>query len=401
MLFCRNEHHNSRENNMKQIIGVLGAGTMGAGIAQVAAQNGNQVILVDVNQSQLDLAKSNLSLILSKLIEKEKISISDKSSIESRITYSSELQSFAPCQLIIEAILEDLAIKHKVFAALEEIVSSDCILASNTSSLSIASIGSVLKNPSRVIGIHFFNPAPLMPLVEIIPAVQTAPNFLSSALELIQSWKKITVVCKDTPGFIVNRVARPFYGEALRIYDEGIADFATIDWAMTNFGGFKMGPFALMDYIGNDVNYAVTESVFSAFYFDTRFKPSFTQKRLKEAGFFGRKSGRGFYDYSSGALSPEPSLNNDLGLKIFHRILLMLINEAIDAVFMQVASKEDVDLAMTKGVNYPKGLLAWADEKGLENILNQLQVLFDEYGEDRYRPNPLLRQMVKRKQTFF
>ncbi len=401
MLFCRNEHHNSRENNMKQIIGVLGAGTMGAGIAQVAAQNGNQVILVDVNQSQLDLAKSNLSLILSKLIEKEKISISDKSAIESRITYSSELQSFAPCQLIIEAILEDLTIKHTVFAALEEIVSSDCILASNTSSLSIASIGSVLKNPSRVIGIHFFNPAPLMPLVEIIPAVQTAPNYLNSTLELIQSWKKITVVCKDTPGFIVNRVARPFYGEALRIYDEGIADFATIDWAMTNFGGFKMGPFALMDYIGNDVNYAVTESVFSAFYFDSRFKPSFTQKRLKEAGFFGRKSGRGFYDYSSGALSPEPTLNNDLGLKIFHRILFMLINEAIDAVFMQVASKEDIDLAMTKGVNYPKGLLAWADEIGMENILNQLQALFDEYGEDRYRPNPLLRQMVKRKQTFF
>ena len=386
---------------MKQIIGVLGAGTMGAGIAQVAAQNGNQVILVDVNQSQLDLAKSNLSLILSKLIEKEKISISDKSEIESRITYSSELQSFAPCQLIIEAILEDLTIKHKVFASLEEIVSSDCILASNTSSLSIASIGSVLKNPSRVIGIHFFNPAPLMPLVEIIPAVQTAPNYLNSTLELIQSWKKITVVCKDTPGFIVNRVARPFYGEALRIYDEGIADFATIDWAMTNFGGFKMGPFALMDYIGNDVNYAVTESVFSAFYFDSRFKPSFTQKRLKEAGFFGRKSGRGFYDYSQETVLPEPNKDADLGLKIFHRILLMLINEAIDAVFMQVASKEDVDLAMTKGVNYPKGLLAWADEKGLENILNQLQALFDEYGEDRYRPNPLLRQMVKRKQTFF
>lgn len=401
MLFCRNEHHNSRENNMKQIIGVLGAGTMGAGIAQVAAQNGNQVILVDLNQSQLDLAKSNLSLILSKLIEKEKISISDKSSIESRITYSSELQSFAPCQLIIEAILEDLTIKHKVFAALEEIVSSDCILASNTSSLSIASIGSVLKNPSRVIGIHFFNPAPLMPLVEIIPAVQTAPNFLNSTIELIQSWKKITVVCKDTPGFIVNRVARPFYGEALRIYDEGIADFATIDWAMTNFGGFKMGPFVLMDYIGNDVNYAVTESVFSAFYFDSRFKPSFTQKRLKEAGFFGRKSGRGFYDYSQETVLPEPNKDADLGLKIFNRILSMLINEAIDAVFMQVASKEDVDLAMTKGVNYPKGLLAWADEKGLENILNQLQVLFDEYGEDRYRPNPLLRQMVKRNQTFF
>ena len=385
---------------MKQIIGVLGAGTMGAGIAQVAAQNGNQVILVDVNQSQLDLAKSNLSLILSKLIEKEKISISDKSAIESRITYSSELQSFAPCQLIIEAILEDLTIKHKVFAALEEIVSSDCILASNTSSLSIASIGSVLKNPSRVIGIHFFNPAPLMPLVEIIPAVQTAPNYLNSTLELIQSWKKITVVCKDTPGFIVNRVARPFYGEALRIYDEGIADFATIDWAMTNFGGFKMGPFALMDYIGNDVNYAVTESVFSAFYFDSRFKPSFTQKRLKEAGFFGRKSGRGFYDYKEGSSAPVPTKDFNLGRQIFERILVLLINEASDAVFMQVASPAAVDLAMTKGVNYPKGLLAWADELGAGWVLERLESLFVEYGEDRYRPNPLLRRKAREQSKF-
>lgn len=386
---------------MKQIIGVLGAGTMGVGIAQVAAQSGNEVILVDVNPLQLEKAKSNLSAILSKLIDKGKITSSDKSGIENRITYSSEIKSFAPCHLIIEAILEDLAIKHKVFELLEEIVAIDCILASNTSSLSIASIGSVLKNPSRVIGIHFFNPAPLMSLVEIIPAVQTASNYLSSTLELIQSWQKIAVVCKDTPGFIVNRVARPFYGEALRIYEEGIADFATIDWAMTNFGGFKMGPFALMDYIGNDVNYAVTESVFSAFYFDSRFKPSFTQKRYKEAGFYGRKSGRGFFDYSEEAILSEPNKDTELGLKIFNRILSMLINEAIDTVFMQVASKGDVDLAMTKGVNYPKGLLAWADEIGLENILNQLQALFDEYGEDRYRPNPLLKQMVKRQQTFF
>lgn len=386
---------------MKQIIGVLGAGTMGVGIAQVAAQSGNEVILVDVNPLQLEKAKSNLSAILSKLIDKGKITSSDKSGIENRITYSSEIKSFAPCHLIIEAILEDLAIKHKVFELLEEIVATDCILASNTSSLSIASIGSVLKNPSRVIGIHFFNPAPLMSLVEIIPAVQTASNYLSSTLELIQSWQKIAVVCKDTPGFIVNRVARPFYGEALRIYEEGIADFATIDWAMTNFGGFKMGPFALMDYIGNDVNYAVTESVFSAFYFDPRFKPSFTQKRYKEAGFYGRKSGRGFFDYSEEAILSEPNKDTELGLKIFNRILSMLINEAIDTVFMQVASKEDVDLAMTKGVNYPKGLLAWADEIGLEHILNQLQALFDEYGEDRYRPNPLLKQMVKRQQSFF
>ena len=297
--------------------------------------------------------------------------------------------------------MEKLDVKHKVFADLEKIVSNECVLASNTSSLSIASIGSVLNNPSRVIGIHFFNPAPLMPLVEIIPAVQTAEATLDFTKVLIKSWKKVGVICKDTPGFIVNRVARPFYGEALKIYEEGLADFATIDWAMTSIGGFRMGPFTLMDYIGNDVNYTVTESVFAAFYFDPRFKPSFTQKRHMEAGFFGRKSERGFYSYSENAVLPKPIENLELGQKIFNRILVMLINEAIDAVFLQIASKEDVDLAMTNGVNYPKGLLQWADEIGLKTVLLQLEALFQEYGEDRYRPNPLLRRMVKEGKHFF
>jgi 3-hydroxybutyryl-CoA dehydrogenase len=380
---------------MKEIIGVLGAGTMGAGIAQVAAQSGHEVILVDLNAAQLEKAKSNLDKTLTKLVEKGKIDATEKVAIEGKIRYASEISEFSFCNLIIEAIVEDLGVKHKVFASLEEIVSEDCILASNTSSLSIASIGSVLKNANRVIGIHFFNPAPLMPLVEIIPAVQTSEETLSKAVDLIKSCKKTVVVCKDTPGFIVNRVARPFYGEALRIYEEGIADFATIDWAMMHFGGFKMGPFTLMDYIGNDVNYAVTESVFQAFYYDPRFKPSFTQKRHREAGYFGRKTGRGYYNYAEGTTLPLPTENEELGKQIFNRILVMLINEAFDAVFMQVASREDVDLAMTKGVNYPKGLLAWADEIGLKNVLAQLQALFDEYGEDRYRPNPLLKRMAK------
>ncbi|NBX81024.1 MAG: 3-hydroxybutyryl-CoA dehydrogenase [Flavobacteriales bacterium] len=379
---------------MKEIIGVLGAGTMGAGIAQVAAHSGHEVILVDLNAAQLEKAKNNLDKTLTKLVEKGKIDATEKDAIEGKIRYASEISEFSFCNLIIEAIVEDLGVKHKVFASLEEIVSEDCILASNTSSLSIASIGSVLKNVNRVIGIHFFNPAPLMPLVEIIPAVQTSEETLAKAVELVKSWKKTVVVCKDTPGFIVNRVARPFYGEALRIYEEGIADFATIDWAMTHFGGFKMGPFTLMDYIGNDVNYAVTESVFQAFYYDPRFKPSFTQKRHREAGYFGRKTGRGYYNYAEGTTLPLPTENEELGKQIFNRILVMLINEAFDAVFMQVASREDVDLAMTKGVNYPKGLLAWADEIGLKNVLAQLQALFDEYGEDRYRPNPLLKRLV-------
>jgi 3-hydroxybutyryl-CoA dehydrogenase len=386
---------------MKETIGVLGAGTMGAGIAQVAAQSGHIVVLVDLNSDQLDRAKINLEKTLIKLIEKQKIDAAEKTSIENRIQYSSDINNFSNCDLIIEAIVEDLSIKHKVFESMEKVISESCILASNTSSLSIASIGSVLKRPNRVIGIHFFNPAPLMPLVEVIPAVQTSSETLKSSVELIKSWGKTVVVCKDTPGFIVNRVARPFYGEALRIYEEGIADFATIDWAMTHFGGFKMGPFTLMDYIGNDVNYAVTESVFQAFYYDPRFKPSFTQKRHREAGFLGRKSGRGYYDYSEGSVIPSPTEDEDLGKQIFNRILVMLINEAIDAVFMNVASKEDIDLAMTKGVNYPKGLLLWADQLGLKNVLGDLERLFLEYGEDRYRPNPLLKRMVKENEIFF
>lgn len=389
------------QKSKRMVVGVLGAGTMGAGIAQVAAQNNCEVVMVDLSQDMLTKAENNLDKVLSRLVEKGNLSEDDKINIQGRITYSTDVRDFKSSALIIEAIVENLDVKHKVFADLESIVSNECILASNTSSLSIASIGSVLKNPSRVIGIHFFNPAPLMPLVEIIPAVQTSDETLATTKALISNWKKVGVICKDTPGFIVNRVARPFYGEALRIYEEGIADFATIDWAMTSIGGFRMGPFTLMDYIGNDVNYAVTESVFASFYFDPRFKPSFTQKRHKEAGFYGKKTGRGYYNYAEGVELPKPTEQRELGEKIFNRILVMLINEAIDAVFLNVATKEDVDLAMTNGVNYPKGLLKWADEIGLKNVLSQLEELFEEYGEDRYRPNPLLRRMVKNNQHFF
>lgn len=382
-------------------VGVLGAGTMGAGIAQVAAQNGNEVVLVDLNEQVLQKSKDGHIKVLARLVEKGSVSQERSNEILSRINYSLTVSDMKDCGLIIEAIIENLDVKHKVFGELESVVSSDCILASNTSSLSIASIGSVLKRSDRVIGIHFFNPAPLMPLVEIIPAVQTSTETLLTCKKLISDWKKVGVVCKDTPGFIVNRVARPFYGEALKIYEEGIADFATIDWAMTELGGFKMGPFTLMDYIGNDVNYAVTESVFASFYYDPRFKPSFTQKRYKEAGFFGRKSGRGYYNYSEGVMQPTPIKDPELGKQIFERILMMLINEAVDAVFLNVASREDVDLAMTSGVNYPKGLLKWADELGLDYVLGKLEELFSEYGEDRYRPNPLLRRMVREKKTFY
>ena len=382
-------------------VGVLGGGTMGSGIVQVAAQNGHKTFLVDLNEEVLNKSKAKLAKIMARLVEKGKISQDQADATQSNVVYSTDVKDFASCGIVIEAIIEDINIKSKVFANLETIVSKECILASNTSSLSIASIGASVAESSRVIGIHFFNPAPLMPLVEIIPAVQTSEATLNTAKSLIDGWGKVTVVCKDTPGFIVNRVARPFYGEAMRIYEEGIADFATIDWAMTEMGGFRMGPYTLMDYIGNDVNYTVTETVFTAFYFDPRYKPSFTQKRHAEAGYLGRKSGKGFFDYREGAVNPAPNEDRILGQQIFERILVMLINEAVDALFLNIGSKEAIDLAMTKGVNYPKGLLLWADELGLDFVLAKLESMFAEYGEDRYRPSPLLRRMVKTGDTFF
>ena len=385
---------------MKEIIGVIGAGTMGAGIAQVAAQSGHQVILSDTNPEQLLRAEQQIKKSIDKLVEKGKFTAEAGQEILQNLQFSTQLSEHSQASLVIEAIVENLGIKHQVFQQLEQVVGPTCVLASNTSSLSIASIGACLQDASRFMGIHFFNPATLMPLVEVIPGVATSDEHTQRIEQLITSWHKTVVVCKDTPGFIVNRVARPFYGEALRIYEEGLADFATIDWAMTTIGGFKMGPFTLMDYIGNDINYTVTETVFAAFYYDPRFKPSFTQKRHMEAGFLGRKSGRGFYDYKEGSTAPVPTEDHNLGRQIFERILVLLINEAADAVFMQVASPEAVDLAMTKGVNYPKGLLAWADELGAGWVLERLETLFAEYGEDRYRPNPLLRRKAREQSKF-
>ena len=385
---------------MKGQIGVVGAGTMGAGIAQVAAQAGYKVVLTDTNPEQLLKAEKQINTSLDKLVEKGKIAEAFAQEVKANLSYSIHLYEHQDAVLVIEAIVENLTVKYDLFKQLEQIVSQHCVLASNTSSLSIASIGACLQNPSRFLGIHFFNPATLMPLVEVIPGVATSIETTNAIEMLITNWNKTVVVCKDTPGFIVNRVARPFYGEALRIYEEGLADFATIDWAMTQMGGFKMGPFTLMDYIGNDINYTVTETVFAAFYYDPRFKPSFTQKRHMEAGFLGRKTGRGFYDYSENAPASTANEDSQLGTYIFERILVLLINEAADAVFMQVASPQAVDLAMTKGVNYPKGLLAWADELGPAWVLEKLEKLFAEYGEDRYRPNPLLRKVVREGSKF-
>lgn len=382
-------------------IGIVGAGSMGSGIAQVAAQHKHQVVVSDTSTEALERSKSKLAKVMARLVEKGRLDAAEAEAIQQRIDYTTDLNDFAGCGLIIEAIVEKLEVKRAVFKQLETITGADTILATNTSSLSVAAIASSVQRSERVIGIHFFNPAPLMPLVEIIPAVQTSGETLKASRELIDGWKKVTVVAKDTPGFIVNRVARPFYGEALRLYEEGVADFATIDWAMKDIGGFRMGPFELMDFIGNDVNYAVTESVFAAFYYDPRYKPSFTQKRHAEAGWFGRKTGRGYYDYADGAKAPDANTDRKLGEAIVWRILVMLINEAADALFLNIASRDDIDLAMTKGVNYPKGLLKWADEEGIGHCVETLDRLYDEYHEDRYRCSPLLRKMAREGRRFY
>ncbi len=383
------------------IIGIVGSGAMGSGIAQVAATAGHKTILYDTNAAALEKAKAGLSGSLAKLVEKQKITQEKADSILALTSYSSTVTDLAPCDLVIEAIIENADVKQKVFKELEGIVSDTCVLASNTSSLSITSIASACIKPEKVIGIHFFNPATLMPLVEIIPGVATDTSVLNSCKTLIDSWGKVTVVAKDTPGFIVNRVARPFYSEALRIYDEQLADMATIDWAMRELGGFKMGPFELMDLIGHDVNYVVTETVWTQFYYDPRFKPSLSQKRLLEAKFLGKKSGRGFYDYREGAIMPQPKKDEVLGKYILNRVLCMLINEACDTKYLGIASVQDIDLAMTKGVNYPKGLLKWSDEIGISDVLATLNELYEQYGEDRYRACVLLRQMAGKGKCFY
>jgi len=374
---------------------------MGSGIAQVAAAAGHNVVICDNLTLALTKSSRRIQTTLKTLTDKGKLSDSDSYALFSRLKFTDHMSEFRDCSIVIEAIVEDIEQKQIAFRSMEAIVDKGTILASNTSSLSISAMGAPLKHPERILGVHFFNPAPLMRLVEIIPGLQTDPAVVARGKALIDGWGKTTVVAKDTPGFIVNRVARPYYGEALRIFDEGIADEATIDWAMRDLCGFRMGPFELMDFIGNDINYAVTEVVFSNFFYDPRYKPSFTQKRLVDAHYFGRKSGKGFYNYSEGTALPEPMKDEALGREIATRILVMLINEAADTLYLRVASREDIELAMTQGVNYPKGLLSWADEIGIQNIVEKLDSLYVEYLEDRYRCSPLLRKMSREGRRFF
>ena len=398
-----NELHKSMiKQDSNHSIAIVGAGAMGSGIAQVAAQAGHSVILFDTSEQALDRSQNQLEQVAHRQVSKGRWTQLESDALQVRISRTSKINEVIGCDLIIEAIVEDFDAKTSLFQKLEGLVTASTILATNTSSLSVTALAGQLTHPERLLGLHFFNPAPLMALVEIVPALQTDSAVIEQCQAWMTIWNKTAVIAKDTPGFIVNRLARPFYGEALRIAEEGQYSMQTIDAAMRAVG-FRMGPFQLMDLIGNDVNYAVTCSVFAAFYFDPRYRPSLTQKQHVDAGWLGKKTNRGYYSYQEDqqAVPTETQiLDSQAQERISNRILSLLINEAADALRLNIASAADLEIAMTKGVNYPKGLLKWGNDWGIANVLEKLETLQQEYGEERYRPSPLLRQMASSNEQF-
>ncbi|GHF73910.1 3-hydroxyacyl-CoA dehydrogenase [Streptomyces griseosporeus] len=287
-------------------VAVVGTGTMGQGIAQVALVAGHPVRLYDAVPGRARDAADAIGARLDRLVEKDRLTAADRDAARARLTPAGSLAELADCALVVEAVLERLDVKQELFRELEDIVSEDCLLATNTSSLSVTAIGGALRHPGRFVGLHFFNPAPLLPLVEVVSGFATDVTSATRAYETARAWGKTPVACADTPGFIVNRIARPFYAEAFAVYESQGADPATIDAVLRECGGFRMGAFELTDLIGQDVNESVTHSVWQSFFQDVRFAPSLAQRRLVESGRLGRKSGQGWYDYRDGAERPEP-----------------------------------------------------------------------------------------------
>lgn len=309
----------------RSTVGIVGAGAMGAGIAQVAARAGHRVRLYDVHVEAVARGLAALEKDLAFLVGKGKLAAADAQATRERVTAAASLADLADCALVIEAAIEDLAVKQALFTELESIVPAGCVLATNTSSLSITAIASALKQPARCAGMHFFNPAPRMKLVEIVSGVETDPAVTAMLAATARAWGKVTVHARSTPGFIVNRLARPFYGEAWRVLAESggrdSTDAASIDAIVRDCGGFPMGPFKLMDLIGHDVNLAVTQSVFEATFYDRRYTPSLAQQELVRAGRLGRKRGRGIYDYRDGAAPPAPRV--EPGAEPAQRVVLV------------------------------------------------------------------------------
>jgi 3-hydroxybutyryl-CoA dehydrogenase len=380
-------------------VAVIGAGAMGSGIAQVAAQAGHEVHLVDAFEGAASAAQDRLASLLAGLAAKGRITLEEANAATANLHIAGSTADLPECGLVIEAIREDLADKRALFADLATSQPAGTLFASNTSSLDITKIAQGLPHPGRVLGLHFFNPPPLMRLVEVIHGQETSDESLTAATELMKAWGKTTVRCTSTPGFIVNRVARPFYGEAQRMVEARVADAATIDLAMREVGGFRMGPMELTDLIGQDVNLAVGTSVWEQTGHDERYTPTDLQRQLVADGRLGRKTGQGVFRYDemgqpldaspdralAAALTMGPIVTNPVG-----RTLAMLVNEAVDLVARGEASAEDVDTAMELGTNYPKGPIAWGAEIGFEMIAAQLRKLDAAFPGGRYRPSPAL-----------
>jgi 3-hydroxybutyryl-CoA dehydrogenase len=368
-------------------IAVVGAGTMGAGIAESAALAGLSVVMVDVREEALDLGRNTIEKDLKRRVKKGRLSDEERRASVGRISTTTALGACAGAPVVIEAVVEDIAVKSEVFADLEGVVASETVLATNTSSLSVAGIAAATEHPERVVGMHFFNPVPAMRLVEVVTGPSTDPSAVSQVEEVAEQLGKTPIRVSDTPGFVVNRVARPFYLEALRLVEAG-GEPGPIDAAIRGVG-FRMGPLQLADLIGNDVNLTVSESLFERYYYHPRFRPSYLQRSMVEGGLLGRKSGRGFYDYSA-EMTVE---DNEIGLSedVSLRVISCIVNEAFLALSEGVATAEDIDRAMKLGANYPKGPFEWVEEIGASSVLETLDSLRAAYG-DAYLAAPALRE---------
>lgn len=379
-------------------VAVIGAGAMGSGIAQVAATAGHPVALVDAVSGAVEEAVARTIASLQRQEAKGRISSAQLEEIVERITPVESVAGLPPCGLVVEAVREDLETKRALFTRLAASQPADAVLATNTSSLDITAIAAGIPGPGRVIGLHFFNPPAAMRLVEVVGGAESAAEVLEAATELMRGWGKAPVRCTSTPGFIVNRVARPFYGEAQRMLMDGIADAATLDAAVRS-AGFRMGPLELTDFIGQDVNLAVGTSVWEQTGRDPRYEPTALQQQLVAAGHLGRKSGQGVYRYGpdGSALDAVPDqarvaelLAGPLETNPVARTLAMLVNEAVDLVRRGEATAEDVDTAMTLGTNYPRGPIAWGRDIGYAVVAEQLAALDRAFPGGRYRPSPAL-----------